>query len=214
MLNDAIKLFKACDGLTVEEAAAAVMAYKASKEPKLTLEVGKRYWRRDGRISGPLTKDEHEVYPFDDARSGERYTPTGKEWPHCKSDGDLIREYIPHSADWDALCNAVREIDAEAADYMEVECPELRSFYDGIREGCELQRAFRWVDTPQGFDFWCALIRRLPKPFGSAPEPKKKYEGWVNVYSGGALSAYRTKEGADEIADPCRVDCIHIEWEA
>jgi hypothetical protein len=63
----------------------------------MTLKEGKRYVRRDGKITGPLSRNNPSIssYPFWDQEAEEDYTAEGcylvtKE----KHKGDLIREYV------------------------------------------------------------------------------------------------------------------------
>lgn len=64
----------------------------------MKIEAGKRYIRRDGVITGPLTFNENdwEGYPFQDPVSGSDYTGNGRYWYEGgDSDEDLILEYVP-----------------------------------------------------------------------------------------------------------------------
>lgn len=67
----------------------------------LKLEVGKRYVRRDGGISGIIeTRPKHYVsYPFQDLDSLITYTGDGKFYSYCGDDRDLISEYIEPAAE-------------------------------------------------------------------------------------------------------------------
>ena len=63
----------------------------------MKLEVGKRYNRRDGGVSGVITVDDGctDKHPFKDQNSGSTYTSTGYYWYIGITDEpDLIIEYI------------------------------------------------------------------------------------------------------------------------
>ena len=64
----------------------------------MKLEVGKRYVNRDGEISGVLTRDHDRYYPFDCPVSNDCFTDCGYVWENKESSGDLIFEYIEHTA--------------------------------------------------------------------------------------------------------------------
>jgi hypothetical protein len=60
---------------------------------KLKLEVGKRYVRRDGVITGPVVLS---FFPFRDPISGETYG-VGGEWSMSEEEfgRDIVAEYVP-----------------------------------------------------------------------------------------------------------------------
>lgn len=62
----------------------------------LQLEIGKRYIRRDGEITGPIGKSSASIrYPFWDSLNDYSYTSTGHLWV-CKTETtkDLVEEYV------------------------------------------------------------------------------------------------------------------------
>lgn len=63
--------------------------------PGIKIEIGKRYSRRDGRISGPICKNPltHRDYPFFDPETEERYAHEGWRYASRMPCGlDLIKE--------------------------------------------------------------------------------------------------------------------------
>jgi hypothetical protein len=62
----------------------------------MKIEVGKRYWRRDGGLSGVIRKSEESAYPFNDGVL--YFSETGGYWRNGKDHPyDLIREYVEPS---------------------------------------------------------------------------------------------------------------------
>jgi len=111
-------------------------------KPKLQLEVGKRYVKRNGVISGWLQKNEQayfETHPFRDGISQHTYKENGI-WKEngAESEYDLIAEYVEPTtvthggpyvsidvhqkvvAERDALLKMMREIEAKAKFYESV----------------------------------------------------------------------------------------------
>lgn len=67
-------------------------ASAAPVEPKpLQLEVGKRYMRRNGKLSGILSDNDQSVFPFSDEMDS--YTEFGRCYWTTESEFDLISEY-------------------------------------------------------------------------------------------------------------------------
>jgi len=64
----------------------------------LQLEVGKRYVRRDGKISGVVVACKHDEYTFKDTATNEKYLPNGRYWDECEEPEDLITEYTEPAA--------------------------------------------------------------------------------------------------------------------
>jgi hypothetical protein len=63
--------------------------------PGFKIEIGKRYLRRDGKISGPICKNPltHRDYPFLDPETEERYAHEGWRYAsHMPSGLDLMNE--------------------------------------------------------------------------------------------------------------------------
>ena len=76
----------------------------------IQLEVGKRYVRRDGRVTGPLRTDNHAIYPFYDPDTQFSYTPSGSRFRGSESFYDLVAEYSePRQTDYDQLGDLQRE---------------------------------------------------------------------------------------------------------
>lgn len=50
------------------------------------------------------------------------------------------------------VIDAVREIDSDAADYLENEAPKLDTWFSDNDD--HLDFMFTWADTPQGHDYW------------------------------------------------------------
>ncbi len=65
---------------------------------ELKLEVGKRYVRRDGTVTGPLTHADNRKYPFYCAKFNLTWTVTGEMLPPHTSRADLVAEYSPSAA--------------------------------------------------------------------------------------------------------------------
>lgn len=64
----------------------------------MKIEAGKRYVRRDGKISGVIKVHNNEFYPRFDPRYFIHYTENGMYWKDGKdSRYDLIAEYVPKS---------------------------------------------------------------------------------------------------------------------
>ena len=59
----------------------------------MKLEIGKRYIRRDGIITGPLRMSKHWQYSFYDPANDESYSEQGKFLVGVKRDEDLMAEY-------------------------------------------------------------------------------------------------------------------------
>jgi hypothetical protein len=61
---------------------------------ELKLEVGKRYARRDGKVTSPLRYHETPMYPFYCDELDLTWTVTGKLLPPHSTPADLVAEYI------------------------------------------------------------------------------------------------------------------------
>ena len=61
------------------------------------------------------------------------------------------------------LIAKVREIDRDAADYLENEAPKLKSYIhrDKRCRGRELISIMIWSETPQGVSYWSELAEKL-----------------------------------------------------
>jgi len=57
----------------------------------MKIEVGKRYWRRDGGISPIVESNAEEDYPF--VAGDESYTETGEYYGGIPNNTDLVAEY-------------------------------------------------------------------------------------------------------------------------
>ena len=69
----------------------------------LTLKVGKRYVRRDGKVTDPIIVNQYETrasFPFMDPNTRTTFTTTGKFWLAELSDADLISEHKPAKPEW------------------------------------------------------------------------------------------------------------------
>lgn len=82
------------------EPAAEPAAEPAVEPAKLKLEAGKRYMRRDGAVTEPLTCIPSGLYPFADPFGGARYLPDGR-WIDDGLDHpqDLVSEYAEPASD-------------------------------------------------------------------------------------------------------------------
>lgn len=61
----------------------------------MKIELGKRYVRRDGTVSGVLTGRQNYLYPFIDRARGSTYTADGKLFSRKEPDPcDLVAEYV------------------------------------------------------------------------------------------------------------------------
>lgn len=60
----------------------------------MKLEVGKRYVRRDGKVTGPIELYNHEQYHFRDSMHAHTYHESGVWSLVEKTERDLISEYI------------------------------------------------------------------------------------------------------------------------
>ena len=67
----------------------------------LTLKIGKRYVRRDGKVTGPLIASPYvgTSHPFMDPNERVTYTASGC-WMHDAHDEDLVREYKSTKPEW------------------------------------------------------------------------------------------------------------------
>jgi len=81
----------------------------AAEPAKLTLEVGKRYVRRDGIVTNPLIPFCSDTYSFADPHNKIIYTRSGK-WVKDSGDHalDLVSEYVEVSKE--NLASALRDI--------------------------------------------------------------------------------------------------------
>lgn len=64
----------------------------------MKLQLGKRYVRRDGKVTGPLESVGLETYPFFDQLRGLSYTESGSYYAVGEDDYDLVSEYIEPEA--------------------------------------------------------------------------------------------------------------------
>jgi hypothetical protein len=64
----------------------------------MKLELGKRYVRRDGEVTGTLERGGTQLYTFYDPAKCEDYLPDGRFWDRGEEPEDLIREYIENDA--------------------------------------------------------------------------------------------------------------------
>lgn len=60
----------------------------------MKLEVGKRYVRKDGKITALLTESSSSVYPFIDEENFDLYTREGFYRVDRRTDKDLVAEYV------------------------------------------------------------------------------------------------------------------------
>lgn len=65
----------------------------------LKLEVGKRYVRRNGEVSGVIDRGGSSIYPFYDPSARETYNEDGRYYSKEKSERDFISEYIEPQAE-------------------------------------------------------------------------------------------------------------------
>ena len=82
----------------------------------MKIEAGKRYVRRDGKISGVIEKGcTDDLYPFCDDDSGDCYREDGLWLLGEESDEDLISEYVEPIAEQPAETETLRDRFAMAA---------------------------------------------------------------------------------------------------
>ena len=76
-----------------EQAKALVECYNIlTGEKKILIEAGKRYRRRDGKISGEIVTYDGDAYKYKDLDSNVKYTELGEYRPGKTDDWDLIEE--------------------------------------------------------------------------------------------------------------------------
>lgn len=100
----------------------------------MKLEEGKRYVRRDGSVTRPLTDDGLSIFPFHDDEY--TYTENGEYYRGQESDYDLISEYIESADDKDAR---IAEVESARDLYMSLHalvCKERDQF-----KGCAIKDA-------------------------------------------------------------------------
>jgi len=76
-----------------EQAKALVECYNVlTGEKKLLIEAGKRYRRRDGKISGEIVAYSGDFYKYKDLDNHINYTCLGEFYPSKQDEWDLIEE--------------------------------------------------------------------------------------------------------------------------
>jgi hypothetical protein len=60
----------------------------------MKLEVGKRYVRRDGKVTGPLKRSDNPTYPFYCEELKATWEVTGELFPPRSTPADLVAEYV------------------------------------------------------------------------------------------------------------------------
>jgi hypothetical protein len=78
-----------------EQAKALVECYNVlTGEKKIIIEAGKRYRRRDGKVSGKIEKSKKDRYPyeFEDSDNYGTYTAIGELFTGVSDEWDLIEE--------------------------------------------------------------------------------------------------------------------------
>lgn len=97
--------------------------FKGTKKTE-SLELGKRYYRRDGKISGEITASPFRTYPYRDMESGETYTALGKNYIGYNLPEDLI---IEHGAVPEAVCKLYDQLKRLEQNIRQVEHIEAKS---------------------------------------------------------------------------------------
>lgn len=101
-----------------------------------TIEVGKRYVRRDGEVTGLLVANSGlSTYTFRDPSSGATYSNTGREFIHTENFMDLVSEYVEP-----ATPVPLPEFLLYSHEYKPIAELKLHDSHDDIR----------WLDTETG----------------------------------------------------------------
>lgn len=76
-----------------EQAKALVECYNVlTGDKKILIEAGKRYRRRDGKISGEIVKYDGDAYRYEDSDNQVKYTHLGEFRPSETDEWDFIEE--------------------------------------------------------------------------------------------------------------------------
>lgn len=75
----------------------------------MNLQLGKRYVRRDGEVTGPLENSGSKAFPFHCPLRVCSYTESGSYYADGEDNYDLISEYIEPEAVADAMLAARKE---------------------------------------------------------------------------------------------------------
>jgi hypothetical protein len=76
-----------------EQAKALVECYNVlTGEKKILIKAGKRYRRRDGKVTGEIIAYNGDFYRYQDSENQTKYTHLGEFYPGEQDDWDLIEE--------------------------------------------------------------------------------------------------------------------------
>lgn len=114
----------------------------------MKIEAGKRYWRRDGTISGVITSYQ---FPFSDDCFEESYDENGRIFPDREHNKDLISEYVESTAvpkdEQPAETETLRDRFAMAALQGLLACDAMNAESDGDPKKWYSSRAYKYADA-------------------------------------------------------------------
>ena len=160
----------------------------------MKIEEGKRYVRRDGKVSGKIITRISDAYPFFDPQRVVTYSAIGKTFSGMEIGPDLITEYKEPSMKEIDFKKPLRFMDStDELNYIGI---DSRGFHvvEIVSANCLIQ-----VDRYGKSDSW-QDIENIPE----------KLVMWVNFYKDSAYG-YPTREEADNAAGSYRLSCVRVE---
>ena len=95
----------------------------------MKIKVGKKYWRRDGLLSGTIIPGDSPFFPFKCSATLETYNDCGMKYNASKEDeADLLAEYT-EKTQGDDLPDPVKiDLDASDADFVKELRDEIEDY--------------------------------------------------------------------------------------
>lgn len=167
----------------------------------MKIEVGKRYVRRNGILSGVIYSNASGLtgleFPFRDET--ETYNPSGQCWYTNQSELDLIAEYKEQE---------MKEIDFEKP--LRFSTPDKATVhYIGLdKDGkhvCQKTRGMEAIFTVDQFG--------NSEKFVQIENTPEKITQWCNFYPSGSGGTHATRTEADRSATSERIACVPVTFE-
>ena len=163
----------------------------------MKIEEGKRYVRRDGKVSGKIITRISDAYPFFDPQRVVTYSAIGKTVSGMEIGPDLITEYKEPS---------MKDIDFTKP--LRFENSETSLNYIGQNSKGD----YILEILPNG-PLISANRLGVTKMWPNVENTPEKITQWCNFYPSGSGGAHATREQADRSATSERIACVPVTFE-
>ena len=163
----------------------------------MIIEAGKRYVRRDGKVSGKIITRISDAYPFFDPQRVVTYSAIGKTVSGMEIGPDLITEYKEPS---------MKEIDFKKPLWFENSETSLNYI------GRNSKGDYILEILPNG-PLISANRLGVTKMWPNVENVPEKITQWCNFYPSGSGGTHATRTEADRSATSERIACVPVTFE-